>query len=1090
STGSTSTGSTSTGSTSTGSTSTGSTSTGSTSTGSTSTGSTSTGSTSTGSTSTGSTSTGSTSGGSSATGNTSNSGTNSSTGSGTGTGTGTPTGNNSSTATSTGATSTSPAPTDSTPPTITITANKTVLAPLDTATVQFTLSEASADFSLDDITVLGGTLSQFQGSGNSYTAILTPSTSNTSALVFVTSDRFSDATGNFNQDGGDVNNALPFKVNNAVVTPPPVAPLPPTAQLSSLSDSGLQGDRITQNSTPTLSGTGTPGHAITVRDATGQMLASATVQANGSWQATPAQALPQGLNALQVVATSPLGLNSPATPLSITVDTVAPTVTIGALQTTLKAGESTTVTFTLSESSQDFSLADVTAIGGSLSQLQGGGQNYSATFTPASGSTSALLYVASERFTDAAGNFNQDKGDLKNLLSLSVSQVPPALPPVRPTLTLSTASDSGLVGDSITNIDKPSFSGTGTPGDTIRLSLASTGEVLVTTVASNGTWSATPSQAIGSGTVSVTATNAAGLVSTEQTLALVIDKSINTPVLSLVCDSGSNSADAISQSGALQVSADAGSRLEYSTNGLIWSSTFVPVEGSNLVSVRATDVAGNVATASALRFTLDTTAPVAPTLALACDSGVSATDLISNNGALSVIAEAGATLQYSTNGSNWGSTFTALEGANTVQVRAVDAAGNTGPASSLGFTLDKTIATPTLSLVCDSGASVSDAITRNGAVSVNAPSSASLQYSTNGSSWATTFAAIEGTNSVQVRATDAAGNVATSTPLSFTLDTQTAAFSVALVCDSGALATDGISKAPALVVTGTEAGATVEYSSNGAVWSSTYSAVEGLNSVQVRVTDTAGNPRTQNFSFTLDSTAPGAPVLTLTCDSGASATDLISSNGALSVMAEAGATLQYSTDGTSWASTFAALEGNNTVKVRAVDAAGNAGPASNLGFTLDKTIATPTLTLVCDSGTSAVDTITRNGAISVNAETGAALQYSTNGSSWATTFAAIEGTNTVQVRATDAAGNVATSAPLSFTLDTQTPAFTVALVCDSGASGADSISKSSALVVTGAETGATVEYSSNGTVWASTYAATEGANSVQVRVTDTAGNQR
>ena len=114
-----------------------------------------------------------------------------------------------------------------------------------------------------------------------------------------------------------------------------------------------------------------------------EMTLSEAAHPNGSWQATPAQALPQGLNALQVVATSPLGLNSPATPLSITVDTVAPTVTIGALQPTFKAGESTTVTFTLSESSQDFSLADVTAIGGSLSQLQGSGQNYSATFTPA-----------------------------------------------------------------------------------------------------------------------------------------------------------------------------------------------------------------------------------------------------------------------------------------------------------------------------------------------------------------------------------------------------------------------------------------------------------------------------------------------------------------------------------------------------------------------------------------------------------------------------------------------------------------------------------------------------------------------------------
>ncbi len=99
--------------------------------------------------------------------------------------------------------------TDTTPPTIAIAANKTNLKAGDTAQIIFTLSEPSTDFILADVTVVGGALSNFSGSGTNYTAIFSPTeNSTTPGSVSVTNLKFSDAAGNQNVDGADANNAV------------------------------------------------------------------------------------------------------------------------------------------------------------------------------------------------------------------------------------------------------------------------------------------------------------------------------------------------------------------------------------------------------------------------------------------------------------------------------------------------------------------------------------------------------------------------------------------------------------------------------------------------------------------------------------------------------------------------------------------------------------------------------------------------------------------------------------------------------------------------------------------------------------------
>ena len=63
-------------------------------------------------------------------------------------------------------------------------------------------------------------------------------------------------------------------------------------------------------------------------------------------------------------------------------------------------------------------------------------------------------------------------------------------------------------------------------------------------------------------------------------------------------------------------------RRQYSSDGgTTWSDSFSAAEGANSVQVRQTDVAGNTGPATSFAFTLDTTPPAAPGVALATDSG-------------------------------------------------------------------------------------------------------------------------------------------------------------------------------------------------------------------------------------------------------------------------------------------------------------------------------------------------------------------------------------------------------------------------------------------------------------------------------------
>ncbi|QVL45270.1 MAG: hypothetical protein KFB94_08435 [Methylophilaceae bacterium] len=205
-------------------------------------------------------------------------------------------------------------------PTISISTNDDSLTVAETATITFTLSEVSTDFTVEDVVVSGGLLSNFSGSGKTYTATFTPTAdSTTDGVVSVASGKFSDVTGNFNTDGSDSDNTVTMAVDTTLV------------------------------------------------------------------------------------------------------DTILPTITISTDDGSLRVGETATITFTLSEASTDFTVEDVVVSGGLLSNFSGSGTTYTATFTPTADSTTdGVVSVASDKFSNAAGNFNADGSDLDNTVTMAV----------------------------------------------------------------------------------------------------------------------------------------------------------------------------------------------------------------------------------------------------------------------------------------------------------------------------------------------------------------------------------------------------------------------------------------------------------------------------------------------------------------------------------------------------------------------------------------------------------------------------------------------------------------------------------------------
>jgi hypothetical protein len=557
---------------------------------------------------------------------------------------------------------------------------------------------------------------QASGSGPFTVTQVIPSSRLSPDGVWSTSTSISDTAGNA---GSPAIGA--FTLDTAIVTP--------TASLAPASDTGTAGDNRTSDATPTLSGTGTPGDTITVKDTAGNVIASATVQPNGNWSATPLSALPDGSATLELTATDAAGNISDPVRVPLVIDSTAPAAPVlssasdnlGPITGPLVSGARTddatpTLVFT-AEAGTTVRIYDGSTLLGAATEGPAG----TFTFTP-SAALADGLHRLSATASDASGNASGPSISFPLTIDTSA--------PNTPVLASATDNAGSLTGNlaagAITDDTTPTLVFTAEAGAVVKVFDGST-LLGVATEGPAGSFSFVPATALaeGSHSFTATATDAAGNTSSPSAaLAIVIDASVGSaPVLTLVTDdvgtnTGTLSGGAVTddsqptlvltaEPGALVRIYDGTTLLGAATEGPAGTFTFTPtaplVEGAHSLTATATDAAGNASGAStAFALTVDASAPASPSLVSATDDVGPVTGSVANGGStndtrptLVFTAEAGSLVKVYDGATLLGTavegpagTYTLTpasplaQGAHSVTATASDTAGNASAASS------------------------------------------------------------------------------------------------------------------------------------------------------------------------------------------------------------------------------------------------------------------------------------------------------------------------------------------------------------------------------------------------------------------------
>jgi len=329
-----------------------------------------------------------------------------------------------------------------------------------------------------------------------------------------------------------------------------------------------------------------------------------------------------------------------------------------------------------------------------------------------------------------------------------------------------------------------------------------------------------------------------------------------------------------------------------------WSiTTTTLVAGAHTITAVATDAAGNTSAASSAAFvTIDTTAaiPSTPDLATASDSGVSATDDLTNittptfNGSAEANALVtlldGATVigtGMADGTGAWAITASTLgSGVHAIAARIVDVAGNISVASTaLAVTIDTAApSAPTgldLQNASDSGASNTDNITNvttpvflgkgeiGASVSLQEGAVVLGKATVNASgNWSIKTSALSnGAHTVRVRQTDLAGNIsAFSTTLTVTIDNIAPASPVlGKVTTSAASGTAEAGVTVVLFDGATQIGTTT--ADGGGLWSLPVVLGAGNHALSAKATDVAGNLSPASSTSSIVMGTAGADVL-------------------------------------------------------------------------------------------------------------------------------------------------------------------------------------------------------------------------------------
>ncbi len=539
---------------------------------------------------------------------------------------------------------------DTAAPTVTVASSRSALKSGQTAVITFTFSEDPGssfvwDGTAGDVTVTGGALSALSGTGLSRSATFTPTEGQAAGTgsITVTSASYTDAAGNTGAAGSSPSISIDTLAPTLTIGSD-------TATLKAGQTAAIT---FTYSEVPAVSLVTDASSILVTGGTLGTVSATADAKVFTA-TFTPTAGLASGLASISAAAASYTDVAGNAgaaapTPV-IAIDTIAPTLAITSHVSTLKLGETATITFSFSEDpGSSFSDADFVLVGGTLGTLGGFGLSRTAVFTPATGfNGNASITVASASYADAAGN--DGSAGLSPLISIDTGA---------PTVTgLAMAGATGALNKTLNASDTVSISVAmsevtfvnGTP--TLELDMGGTA-VLATYQSGSGTQSllfsytvvsendgngisiAANKLALAGGTLLDAAGNAAVL--SHAALSANADYLVDTlapaaPVIAAV--TSDNIINAAEQTSSLSGTAEAGAVVTLSLGGnsrkvtadsngawryaLVAADIAAMGEGAETLSATSTDAAGNVSSLGSRSIVIDT---VAPTVSVSSISG-------------------------------------------------------------------------------------------------------------------------------------------------------------------------------------------------------------------------------------------------------------------------------------------------------------------------------------------------------------------------------------------------------------------------------------------------------------------------------------
>ncbi len=349
--------------------------------------------------------------------------------------------------------------------------------------------------------------------------------------------------------------------------------------------------------------------------------------------------------------------------------------------------------------------------------------------------------------------------------------------------------------------------------------------------------------------------------------------------------------------------------------------------GAHGVRAQATDAAGNAATSTAIAFTVAVAPPVIAITGVQ-DGG------LYNGPVTPVVTITAATATFSAaltlDGQPYASgTAVTAEGNHTLAVTVTDAVGNQASAA-VGFAIDTTPPVITVTGVSNGGLYGAAATPVTPVVTVSDAHPGTQAITLNGQAFASgTAVAAEGSYTLIVTATDAAGNQASLT-VGFVIDKTPPVIAVTGVSNGGLYGAAATPVTPVVTVTDAHPGTQTITLNGQAFVSGTAVTAEGSYTLVVTATDAAGNQASLTVGFAIDETPPvitvsgvsngatyGAPVTpVVTVSDSHPGTQTITLNGQPFV-----------------SGTTVAAAGSYQLQIAAVDAAGNQAQAA-VAFTI------------------------------------------------------------------------------------------------------------------------------------------------------------